>query len=184
MSAQPPTPPLSPPDSVPACVLDEHGAAEQARDLYTPALIESLKLLQGIINRMATSSLEMKKFAIGVAGIGLVAAFTTQRWEVTPLLGMLMIVFWSLDTQYLRQERWFRTLYQRSVMTRNSQETLFMFTPTAEMRNSVRFSTVFFSWSTRWFYCALLLVLGLTGVFIAVKAAPTSSPALPSCLGF
>ena len=73
--------------------------------------VEHLKLIQGVINRMAQVSFILKGWAVTVviAGLGF-AANASNFW-----LGLLAlfpsVVFWGLDAYYLRQERLFRCLY-------------------------------------------------------------------------
>ncbi len=90
-------------------------------------LIEELKILQGIINRMAQNSLECKKWtlalAVGVLSLKIEAISNSYGLCV---LGVLLACFYLLDAYYLTQERLFREQYQWLVKNRlKTDERLF-----------------------------------------------------------
>ncbi|MFP6095633.1 hypothetical protein ACLGAV_07740 [Helicobacter pylori] len=90
-------------------------------------LIEELKILQGVINRMAQNSLECKKWtlalAVGVLSLKIEAISNSYGLCV---LGVLLLCFWFLDAYYLTQERSFREQYQWLVKNRlQTDERLF-----------------------------------------------------------
>ncbi|UOR62247.1 hypothetical protein MPG63_00485 [Helicobacter pylori] len=76
-------------------------------------LIEELKILQGVINRMAQNSLECKKWTLVLA-----ARVLSLKIEVIShlyglcVLGVLLACFYLLDAYYLMLERLFREQYQ------------------------------------------------------------------------
>lgn len=76
-------------------------------------IIEHLKLIQGVINRMAQVSFIIKGWTltISVAVLG----FTVSSSEgAIGILGLIPIVlFWGLDAYYLKQERLYRKLYTK-----------------------------------------------------------------------
>ncbi|MGG2409766.1 hypothetical protein FIM36_07915 [Helicobacter pylori] len=90
-------------------------------------LIEELKILQGVINRMAQNSLECKKWtlalAVGVLSLKIEAISNSYGLCV---LGVLLLCFWFLDAYYLTQERSFREQYQWLIENRlKTDERLF-----------------------------------------------------------
>ncbi len=76
-------------------------------------LAEELKILQGVINRMAQNSLECKKWtlvlAVGVLSLKIEAISHLYGLCV---LGVLLACFYLLDAYYLMLERLFREQYQ------------------------------------------------------------------------
>ncbi len=75
------------------------------------AVIEHLKLIQGVVNRLAQNSFTYKGWSITIV----VAIFALAAKEATPVYLLVAILpavtFWGLDAYYLRQERLFRKLY-------------------------------------------------------------------------
>ncbi len=76
-------------------------------------LIEELKILQGVINRMAQNSLECKKWTLAlVVGVLSLKIEAISHLYGLCVLGVLLLCFWLLDAYYLTQERLFREQYQ------------------------------------------------------------------------
>ncbi len=76
-------------------------------------LIEELKILQGVINRMAQNSLECKKWTLALAvGVLSLKVEAISHLYGLCVLGVLLLCFWFLDAYYLTQERSFREQYQ------------------------------------------------------------------------
>ncbi|GAA8477831.1 hypothetical protein HpNP84_02140 [Helicobacter pylori] len=84
--------------------MDNHNPTDRAK-----ILIEELRILQGVINKMAQNSLECKKWtlvlAVGVLSLKIEAISHLYGLCV---LGALLICFYLLDAYYLTQERLFR----------------------------------------------------------------------------
>ncbi|WQX16377.1 hypothetical protein E5P69_06880 [Helicobacter pylori] len=76
-------------------------------------LIEELKILQGIINRMTQNSLECKKWTLAlVVGVLSLKIEAISNSYGLCVLGVLLLCFWFLDAYYLMQEKLFRKQYQ------------------------------------------------------------------------
>ncbi|MGL2658987.1 hypothetical protein ACQJ6Z_06965 [Helicobacter pylori] len=76
-------------------------------------LIEELKILQGVINRMAQNSLECKKWTLAlVVGVLSLKIEAISNFYGLCVLGVLLLCFWFLDAYYLMQEKLFRKQYQ------------------------------------------------------------------------
>jgi len=75
--------------------------------------VEHLRLIQGVINRMAQVSFILKGWSVTIV----VAMFSVAANTSTPWLGLLTLIpsllFGGLDAYYLRQERLFRCLYEK-----------------------------------------------------------------------
>ena len=74
-------------------------------------MITHLPLIQGVINRMGNNSFLIKGWTVTlVAAIfALAATGTNQHFILVALIPI--IVFWFLDSYYLKQERLYRELY-------------------------------------------------------------------------
>ncbi len=90
-------------------------------------LIEELKILQGVINRMAQNSLECKKWTLALAtGVLSLKIEAISHLYGLCVLGVLLLCFWLLDAYYLTQERLFREQYQWLIENRlKTNERLF-----------------------------------------------------------
>ncbi len=65
-------------------------------------LIEELKILQGVINRMAQNSLECKKWTLAlVVGTLSLKIEAISNFYVLCVLGVLLACFYLLDAYYL-----------------------------------------------------------------------------------
>ena len=75
--------------------------------------VEHLRLIQGVINRMAQVSFILKGWSVTIVITMFgVAANTSTPW--LSLLALLpSLLFGGLDAYYLRQERLFRCLYEK-----------------------------------------------------------------------
>lgn len=90
-------------------------------------LIEELKILQGIINRMTQNSLECKKWTLAlVVGVLSLKIEAISNSYGLCVLGVLLLCFWFLDAYYLMQEKLFREQYQWLIENRlKTDERLF-----------------------------------------------------------
>ncbi|WRC00259.1 hypothetical protein KVD97_07085 [Helicobacter pylori] len=90
-------------------------------------LIEELKILQGVINRMAQKSLECKKWtlALTVGVLSLKIEAISHLYGLC-VLGVLLACFYLLDTYYLMLESLFREQYKWLIKNRlKTDERLF-----------------------------------------------------------
>ncbi|TPH62061.1 hypothetical protein FIM63_08125 [Helicobacter pylori] len=83
--------------------MDNHNPTDRAK-----ILIEELKILQGVINRMAQNSLECKKWTLALAVGVLSLKEAISHLYGLCVLGVLLACFYLLDAYYLTQERLFR----------------------------------------------------------------------------
>ncbi|MDU9771901.1 hypothetical protein KVL30_07200 [Helicobacter pylori] len=94
-------------------------------------LIEELKILQDIINRMTQNSLECKKWTLAlVVGVLSLKIEAISNSYGLCVLGVLLLCFWFLDAYYLMQEKLFRKQYQWLIENRlKTDERLFEVLP-------------------------------------------------------
>ncbi len=134
-------------------------------------LIEELKILQGVINRMAQNSLECKKWtlalAVGVLSLKIEAISNSYGLCV---LGVLLLCFWFLDAYYLTQERSFRKQYQWLIENRlKTDERLFEVLPAHQTCRCVQFLCSMFSFSLFPYWALGLCLVGYGFVFDSVS---------------
>jgi hypothetical protein len=81
--------------------------------LLKGAVIKHLEFIQAIVARLANSSFLLKGWALTVAGVFYGLATRGANWTVAAIGLMPVVIFWCLDGYFLRQERLFRSLYDR-----------------------------------------------------------------------
>ncbi len=88
-------------------------------------LIEELKILHGVISRMAQNSLECKKWTLALA-VGVLSLKIEAISHLYGVLGVLLACFYLLDAYYLMLERLFREQYEWLIKNRlKTDERLF-----------------------------------------------------------
>ncbi|KAB0613785.1 hypothetical protein [Campylobacter hyointestinalis] len=118
-------------------------------------LTEEVKNLQEIIKRMATNSLEIKKWTVALVISTLILKFEYKYIAFIPL-----IAFWILDSYYLRQERLFRKQYEEIIATRmHSDENFFNVNPEKYKKDVKSTFKICFSVSTLPFYGSIFIIL-------------------------
>ncbi len=127
-------------------------------------LIEELKILQSVINKMAQNSLECKKwtFALAVGVLSLKIEAISHLYGLC-VLGVLLACFYLLDAYYLTQERLFREQYQWLIKNRlKTDERLFEVFPAHQTCRCVQFLCSMFSFSlfSYWMSGLYLVVYG------------------------
>ncbi len=73
--------------------------------------IKHLELIQGVVNRLATNSFQMKGWSVVL--IAALLAFLAREGDnmLVPIGFVPVLCFWGLDGYFLWQERLFRALY-------------------------------------------------------------------------
>ncbi|MBH0241361.1 hypothetical protein [Helicobacter pylori] len=125
-------------------------------------LIEELKILQGVINRMAQNSLECKKWtlalAVGILSLKIEAISNSYGLCV---LGVLLACFYLLDAYYLTQERSFREQYRWLIKNRlKTDERLFEVFPIHQTCQSTQFLSAMRSFSLFPYWALGLCLVG------------------------
>ncbi|MDU9704718.1 hypothetical protein [Helicobacter pylori] len=130
-------------------------------------LIEELKILQGVINRMAQNSLECKKWTLALAvGVLSLKIETISHLYGLCILGVLLLCFWFLDAYYLTQERSFREQYQWLIENRlKTDARLFEVFPTHQTCQLTQLLSAMFSISLLPYWVLALCLVGY-GLFL------------------
>ena len=80
---------------------------------HSPTVVRHLEMIQDVVRRMADNSFAIRRWSIGAAGALIGAAFVTDEAAIAFVGAAMATAFWALDAYYLRQERWFRALYDK-----------------------------------------------------------------------
>ena len=73
--------------------------------------VAHLQLIQGVINRMASNSFQVKGWSVVLVSALLALASKDAPRVLVYLAFLPVVVFWPLDAYFLWQERLFRRLY-------------------------------------------------------------------------
>ena len=133
------------------------------------ARIEHLNMIQGVVNRLATCSFQLKRWVVTLAA----ALQVFLKGEANPAYlfvpALPFIAFWFLDGRYLRQERLFRRLYDDVCRRKEGAVDFSMDTrPFRKAMGSV--IQVAFSRTLLVFYGPVLIVLLLLESLLLLKA--------------
>ena len=75
------------------------------------AKLKHLEFIQGVVNRLATNSFQLKGWSVVLVSALFVLLAREGRVEFIPIGLVPVVVFWGLDGYFLWQERLFRALY-------------------------------------------------------------------------
>ena len=73
--------------------------------------LKHLELIQGVINRLATNSFQMKGWSVVLVAAILVLLARENRLDAAYIALAPILIFWALDGYFLWQERLYRALY-------------------------------------------------------------------------
>ena len=76
--------------------------------------IKHLEFIQGVINRLATNSFQMKGWSVVLVAAILVLLAREDRLDAAFIALLPIVVFWGLDGYFLWQERLYRALYDHA----------------------------------------------------------------------
>lgn len=93
---------------------------------FSEGQIKHLEMLQTVVARLGTDSFLVKGWAITVAGAFFGFAVSSGKWRLAAASVILTLIFWCLDTYFLRSERTFRILYDKARMSPATVPPFFM----------------------------------------------------------
>jgi hypothetical protein len=127
--------------------------------------IKHLEMVQAVVSRLAGNSFLIKGWALTITGAFLGFAIDRDNSDLAVAALLPILVFWTLDTYYLRAERLFRALYDQ---VRSGDESIAPFFMGATSPDFVaRLSEDTRSWrKTLW----RLTLSGYYGVLLAATA--------------
>ena len=126
--------------------------------------LKHLEFIQGVINRLATNSFQMKGWTVILVAAILVLLARENHLEAAYIALAPILVFWALDGYFLWQERLYRALYDH-VRTLNDEQIDFAMNVTP-FRTGYRRSWlgVAVSRTLLFFYTALTVTVGLAAL--------------------
>lgn len=125
--------------------------------------IAHLQMIQAVIARLASESATMKRFAMGIAGAGVLAQIAAQPvWVPCAASAVLIAILWVLDGSYLMRERAFRDCY-RTAAADVSQPCTFAIAPPPGSIGFKRWASAAFGPTVWPLYAALIVVTALVG---------------------
>ena len=128
--------------------------------------LKHLEFIQGVINRLATNSFQMKGWSVVLVAAILVLLARESRLEAAYIALAPILVFWALDGYFLWQERLYRALYNHVRTLEECQIDFSMDTTCPKMRYSRSWWGAAFSRTLLGFYGALAALI----VVLAVNA--------------
>ena len=121
--------------------------------------IEHLKLVQGVVTRMAGNSTQMKTWAVSLVTAAVVFSGLSDEPHWLIALGgcIPVIAFWTMDAKYLHLERCYIKLYEAVVDDASVKSFELDYRLYVSKVGSVW--KIAWSWSVFRFYGALLIVM-------------------------
>ena len=134
------------------------------------AKLKHLEFIQGVVNRIASASFQMKGWSVVLVSALLVLGARVGSFETGVVSLFPILVFWGLDGYFLSRERLFRKLYDR-VRQRGAEKNIDFSMDVGGLKSKGRF------WSRDWcsavlsrtllpFYGMLALLSVLTTVIV------------------
>ena len=135
--------------------VDSEGISEKEK---ATLFIEEAKLIQNVINRMATNAFLVKGWAITLIVGVFVLKPEGHRFLIASLLPA--IGFWWLDAFFLHQEKLFRELYNHQIIRRRTSfDNLFSLDTTPFRHVVPDICKVMFSPTLRTFYLIIIVLI-------------------------
>ena len=135
---------------------------------HSPNVVRHLEMIQDVVRRMTDNSFAIRRWSIGAAGALIGTAFVTDEPVIAFVGSTVATAFWVLDAYYLRQERWFRALYDKVRAEPNAVEPFSMKTCWPPARGASLWAT-FFS-PTQWVsHSPLVMATVVAGLVLALR---------------
>lgn len=112
-----------------------------------------LQFIQNVITRMNANSFQVKTWTVSIIVALAALAVNSKNYMYILISVVPTILFWTLDSYYLQQERKFRGLYKDVVL---GNVPLYLMPINRYREGMYQFSSVFFSNSIINFYGAIL----------------------------
>lgn len=121
--------------------------------------VEHLKMVQGVVIRMAGNSAQMKTWAVSLVTACIVFSGLSDdpHWLIGAGGCVPVIAFWAMDVKYLHLERCYRELHK--VIVSGEQAVSFDLDYQPYVGKAHSLCKIAISWSVLLFYGALLVVM-------------------------
>lgn len=141
----------------------------KSEDNEQSAYYEYFKIIQNTINRLARNSFLIKAWTITLIGSVSILTFSIINTLIFSVLAGITVVFWILDSYYLKVEKLYRMLYNDNVEKFNNPNlkgeiVLFNMKTDNYLKKSVNILKIMFSKTEGIFY--LSLIIGLMTLLI------------------
>ena len=120
-----------------------------------------LQFIQGVINRLASNSFQMKGWSVVLVAAILVLLAREDRLDAAPIALGPVLIFWGLDGYFLWQERLFRALYDHVRVLEDEEIDFSMDVKPFTNGLSSSWLGATFSRTLLFFYAALAVTIGL-----------------------
>jgi len=128
--------------------------------METEEKIKHLEIIQGVINRLANNSFLIKGWMLTISLAGFGFFIEKNKPQILFFIIFNVVIFWFLDSYFLRQEKLFRKLYDSCA---NNKETKAFTMDISKYQSSV--PPVFY---LMWTYPTLLFYFPLIVISIIV----------------
>ena len=124
-----------------------------------------LQFIQGVINRLASNSFQMKGWSVVLVAAILVLLAREDRLDAAPIALGPVLIFWGLDGYFLWQERLFRALYDHVRVLKDEEIDFSMNITSFKVGYNRTWPGATLSRTLLSFYGALALTIVLTRIF-------------------
>jgi len=140
--------------------------------------LEHLKMVQGVISRMAQNSFLIKGWSVTLT-VGVLAGAAASKDPRLALLALLpALVFWGLDAFYLRQERLFRALHENICAAFGKDPVTFSLDTKGVRHQATSWLRTLCAKTVFWLHAPLIASI----VFISVGIQRTAAKELAACV--
>lgn len=127
--------------------------------------IKHLEMVQDIVKRMASNSFFLKGWTVTLVAALLVFLVEVNDETILYVAFLPILMFWSLDGYFLRQERLFRKLYNHTCTLKNEKIDFLMDT-SGFQKETASVLSVMFSITLFLFYGSMVVMIGLLVYFL------------------
>lgn len=122
-------------------------------------------MVQDIVKRMASNSFFLKGWTVTLVAALLVFLVEVNDETILYVAFLPILMFWSLDGYFLRQERLFRKLYNHTCTLKNEKIDFLMDT-SGFQKETASVLSVMFSITLFLFYGSMVVMIGLLVYFL------------------
>ena len=126
--------------------------------------LKHLEFIQGVINRLATNSFQMKGWSVVLVAAILVLLAREDRLDAAFIALLPIFVFWGLDGYFLWQERLYRALYDHVRLVDDADIDFAMDVDELKAAHSRTWFGAALSRTLLFYYAALVVTVALVAV--------------------
>lgn len=127
-------------------------------------MLKEIDIIQDIIKRIASNSFMIKGWAITLVVI--VLLLKGGRHQVL-IAFVPLLVFWFLDTYFLRQERMYKKLYEWVINNRLKTDRYLLNMDAYRFKDKVQsIFRIMFSITLGWFYGSITILIVIYSIFL------------------